>query len=175
MVVRPLDLTGGSSHADFVAFFEKNKTVVFRALLAQHMNREAAEDAIAEAFARAFVHWDIVAQHPNPRAWVIRTARNVYLSSRRSWDDRLRQADPPELTLPPPEPPADPLVIKAIQGLPERQREVLVLHALGGIPPKEIAQVLGVPIGTVSSWLSRARATLRDTLGETLSQEDQDE
>jgi DNA-directed RNA polymerase specialized sigma24 family protein len=55
MVVRPLDLTGGSSHADFAAFFEKNKTAVFRALLALHMNREAAEDAIAEAFARAFM------------------------------------------------------------------------------------------------------------------------
>jgi DNA-directed RNA polymerase specialized sigma24 family protein len=100
------------------------------------MDREAAEDATAEAFARALVKWDSVAQHPNPRAWVIRTARNAYLSWRRSWDDRRRHIDPPELATPPPELSADPSVIKAIQGLPEHQREVLVFYARGGLAPK---------------------------------------
>jgi RNA polymerase sigma-70 factor (ECF subfamily) len=174
MVVRPSDPAGRWARTDFAAFFAENKAPVFRALLAQHMDREAAEDATAEGFARALENWDSVVHHPNPRAWVIRTARNAYLSWRRSWDNRRLQVDPPELASPPPDVSTDPSVIKAIQGLPERQREALVLHALGGLTPKEIAQMLEVPIGTVSSRLCRARSTLRHTLGETLHQEDQD-
>jgi DNA-directed RNA polymerase specialized sigma24 family protein len=92
-----------SPPAEFAAFFAENKAAVFRALLAQHMDRAAAEDATAEGFARALVNWDSVAQHPNPRAWVIRTARNAYLSWRRSWDDHRLHVDPPELATPPPE------------------------------------------------------------------------
>jgi DNA-directed RNA polymerase specialized sigma24 family protein len=136
MVVRPSGPSSRLARPDFAAFFAENKTPVFRALLAQHMDRVAAEDATAEGFARAFVNWDSVAHHPNPRAWVIRTARNAYLSWRRSWDDRRLQGDPPELASPPPDLSADPSVIKAIQGLPERQREALVLHALGSLAPK---------------------------------------
>jgi RNA polymerase sigma factor (sigma-70 family) len=175
MVMPPPDPSRRSScPAEFAAFFTDNKAPVFQALLAQHMDRAAAEDATAEGFARALVNWDSVAQHPNPRAWVIRTARNAYLSWRRSWDDRRLQVDPPEPATPPPDLSADPLVIKAIQGLPERQREVLVYYALGGLAPKQIAQLLQVPTGTVSSRLCRARSTLRNILGQTLHQEDQD-
>jgi RNA polymerase sigma-70 factor (ECF subfamily) len=175
MAAEPPDLAGRlSCPANFARFFAENNAPVFRALLAQHMDREAAEDATAEGFARAFMNWDSVAQHPNPRAWVIRTARNAYLSWRRSWDDRRLQVHLPELATPPPDLSADPSIIKAIQGLPERQREVLVFYALGGLAPKEIAQMLEVPTGTVSSRLCRARSTLRNILGETLRQEDHD-
>ncbi|MDF2743240.1 MAG: polymerase, sigma-24 subunit, subfamily, partial [Actinomycetia bacterium] len=76
---------------------------MFRALLAGTLNRSAAEDATAEAFARAFAHWDTVAVHPNPRAWVLRVAWNCYRSSWRQWEGRW-SADPPGPTPPTPEP-----------------------------------------------------------------------
>jgi RNA polymerase sigma-70 factor (ECF subfamily) len=48
--------------------------------------------------------------------------------------------------------------------LPDEQREVLLLVALEGLTYKEAADALGIPIGTVMSWLSRARASLRTYL-----------
>jgi len=48
-------------------FYKNNSGPVFRALLAGTLNRVAAEDATAEAFARALAHWDTVASHPTPR------------------------------------------------------------------------------------------------------------
>jgi hypothetical protein len=55
-------MTLGPSEA-FALFFKNNSGPVFRALLAGTLNRAAAEDATAEAFARAFAHWDKVAVH----------------------------------------------------------------------------------------------------------------
>jgi DNA-directed RNA polymerase specialized sigma24 family protein len=53
-------VTVGPSEA-FTLFFKNNSDPVFRTLLAGTLNRAAAEDATAEAFARAFAHWDTVA------------------------------------------------------------------------------------------------------------------
>jgi DNA-directed RNA polymerase specialized sigma24 family protein len=81
----------------FALFFKNHSGSVFRALLAGTLNRAAAEDATAEAFARAFAHWDTVAVHPNPSAWVLRVAWNCYRSSWRQWESRW-SADPPAPT-----------------------------------------------------------------------------
>ena len=54
---------------------------------------------------------------------------------------------------------------EALQRLDLDQRTVLALSALEGQGPREIAEVLGVPVGTVHSRLSRARARMRELLG----------
>ena len=54
---------------------------------------------------------------------------------------------------------------RALEGLPARLREVLVLRELEGLSYKEIAEVAGIPIGTVMSSLSRARRRLEQALG----------
>ena len=54
---------------------------------------------------------------------------------------------------------------RAIAGLPEEQRQVLLLVGLEGFAYDDAASILGVPIGTVRSRLSRARNTLRNMLG----------
>ena len=54
---------------------------------------------------------------------------------------------------------------KAIAGLPDDYREVLVLVCVEDLSYREAAEVLGVPIGTVMSRLARARAKLGDALG----------
>ena len=95
-------MTVGPSEA-FALFYKHNSGPVFRTLLAGTLNRAAAEDATAEAFARAYAHWDTVAVHPNPRAWVLRVAWNCYRSSWRQWESRW-SADPPEATPPAPNP-----------------------------------------------------------------------
>jgi RNA polymerase sigma factor (sigma-70 family) len=158
----------------FVLFYKDNSGPVFRALLAGTLDRSAAEDATAEAFARAFAHWAQVADHPNPRAWVLRVAWNYHTSMWRRWDGR-RVADAPPATPPAAEQWVDPDLIAAVAGLPYGQREVLVLAALGELRPAEIAEVLGKAASTVRGQLSRARTTLRRVLGEPRSPEGHDD
>lgn len=148
----------------FALFYKNNSGPVFRALLAGTLDRAAAEDATAEAFARAFAHWHTVADHPNPRAWVLRVAWNYHHSMWRAWDSR-RVPDPPPATPPAAEQWVDPDLVAAIACLPYGQREVLVLVALGELTPTETAKILGKAASTVRGQLSRARATLRHLLG----------
>ena len=57
------------------------------------------------------------------------------------------------------------LVEKALSELPVRFREILVLRELEGLSYKEIADIMGVPMGTVISTLSRARDRFRKGVG----------
>jgi RNA polymerase sigma factor (sigma-70 family) len=158
----------------FALFFKNNSGPVFRALLAGTLNRAAAEDATAEAFARAYAHWDTVADHPNPRAWVLRVAWNYQRSSWRRWEGRW-SAEAPGPTPLAAEPWSDPDLVAAIRGLPYGQREVIVLVALGELTPSQTARVLGKPVGTVRSQLFRARAALRQALEENPGPEEHDD
>jgi DNA-directed RNA polymerase specialized sigma24 family protein len=158
----------------FALFYKDHSGPVFRALLAGTLNRAAAEDAAAEAFARAFAHWDTVAVHPNPRAWVLRVAWNCYRSSWRKWEGRWSAGVPP---VPPlaPEPWSDPDLVAAIRALPQCQREVIVLVALGELAPAQVARVLRKHSGTVRSLLSSARVALHRALAEPTDLEDDDD
>jgi DNA-directed RNA polymerase specialized sigma24 family protein len=159
---------GCSEPEQFAAFYKEYRGVVFRTILARIMDTAAAEDATAEAFARAYAHWDdTVAEHPNPRAWILKVAWNHHLSSWRGWGGRLAPG-PPVPSWPAPQPPVDPQVAEAIRSLPPRQRDVLVLAALGDMTPSEIAEVLSRAPGTVRAQLHHARARLRLALGQDL-------
>ena len=173
LVGRDRRVTMDASEA-FALFFRNNSGPVFRALLAGTLNRAAAEDATAEAFARAFAHWDTVAVHPNPRAWVLRVAWNCYRSSWRHWESRW-SADPLEAAPFAPEPWSDPELVAAIRALPRCQREVIILVGLGELTPTQVARVLGKPAGTVRSLLFQARVALHRALGEATDLEGDDD
>jgi RNA polymerase sigma factor (sigma-70 family) len=157
----------------FGLFYKDNSGPVFRALLAGTLNRAAAEDATAEAFARAWAHWDTVASHPNPKAWVLRVAWNHLRSSWRRWEARW-SVDQQEPSPRPPEPWFDPDLVAAIRSLPQGQREVIVLVAFGELTPTETAGVLGIADGTVRGQLFRARMALRQVLDEAPGPEGRD-
>ncbi len=165
MTVDPLEAFG--------LFYKDNSGPVFRALLAGTLNRAAAEDATAEAFARAWAHWDTVASHPNPKAWVLRVAWNHHRSSWRRWEARW-SAEQQEPSPPAAESWVDPDLIAAIRSLPQGQREVIVLLALGELTPTEIAGVLRRAVGTVGSQLFRARIALRQILADAPGREGRD-
>jgi DNA-directed RNA polymerase specialized sigma24 family protein len=157
----------------FALFFKENSGPVFRTLLAGTLNRAAAEDATAEAFTRALLHWDTVAVHSNPKAWVLRVAWNYHVSSWRTWEGR-RSPHPLGPAPPDPEPWIDPDLVAAIRALPHGQREVLVFVALGELTPSQVARVLGKPAGTVRSHLFHARVALHRALGEASEEDDDD-
>jgi RNA polymerase sigma factor (sigma-70 family) len=145
----------------FEQFYEATKSPVFRAvLLARAGDRHAAEDAVAEAYERAFLRWDKLVHHPNPTAWVIRTAINHRISAWRRW----RRQPPPPPNSSSESGGLDPGLVRLIRNLPEGQREVLALRVLLDFSTEQTAQALGVKQGTVKTQLHRALKQLRANL-----------
>ena len=127
-------------------------------------NRAAAEDAFQETFLAVHRALPAFRGEAKRSTWVYRIALRAAL--------RVRSRRPPELELPPPERPEPVLeardevrrVLEAMQQLNAEQRAVLSLFAIEGLGHKEIAEVLGVPEGTVWSRLHLARKRLAAAL-----------
>jgi len=127
-----------------------------------------AQDVVQEAFARALARPKGLNDVDNPEAWLRTVAINVV---RRRWRRRklldailLRDRPTVQLTAPPPEPERADLR-DALTRLPQQYREVIVLHYLADLPVDEVAELLGVPAGTVKSRLHRGRQALAGILG----------
>jgi len=122
-----------------------------------------AQDVVQEAFTRALARPSRLSDVDNPEAWLRTVAINVV---RRRWRRRklldtilLRERPVHQLTNAGPEPDRTDLS-GAIQALPRQFREVIVLHYLADLGVDDVAEMLGVPVGTVKSRLSRGRAAL---------------
>jgi len=137
-----------------------------------------AQDVVQDAIVRAMKFFDGF-RGVNARPWLLAIVRNTYLSSLRAMqreDLRPDLDDEPADT--DPEPNAyelDPSlalerkwererITRAMERLPLEFREVLVLRELEDLSYKEIAEIAGIPIGTVMSRLSRARRSLAECL-----------
>ena len=121
----------------------------------------AAEDIAAEALSRAYANWPRVSQLSYRDAWVLRVATNLALNATRR--RRLlfpgveaRRDDDAATTRV--------ALAGALQRLPARQREVVVLRHLAGLSEPEVAVRLGVSLGTVKTHLRRGHAALRGRL-----------
>jgi RNA polymerase sigma-70 factor (ECF subfamily) len=130
-----------------------------------------AEDVVQEACLRAFRYFGTF-RGGNARAWLLRIVRTTAL--RRLQRNRAQQfttefneeihtetceaINPETLLL---QRADTQLLEQAMNHLPDRLREVLMLRELEGLSYKEIAEVVGVPMGTVMSSLSRARERFR--------------
>jgi RNA polymerase sigma-70 factor, ECF subfamily len=137
-----------------------------------------AEDALQEAVLRAFRSYDRM-RPASPRAWLLRIVRNCCYDLRKQQHDRDGDASLEEEALPPDA--ASPVLgiaaespearllrmadARALEGalrdLAPEYREVFLLREIEGLAYKEIADVAGIPVGTVMSRLSRARSQLR--------------
>ncbi len=123
----------------------------------------AAEDLLQETFFQAARRVERVSQAVSPRAWLFTIARNV--ASTRLRRSRPVQDLPVELASS--EAVEDPRlerVRQVIASLPEAQRETLELRLRDALTYEEIANVLGIPIGTVRSRLHNALRHLRSEL-----------
>ncbi len=127
----------------------------------------SAEDVVQEAFVRALDHGRGFRRIDNPEAWLRRVAVNV---QRSRWRRMKTYAGlQPKLVddVTPFEPSPDHLeLVRALAGLPEVQREAVVLHHLADMPVHEVADMLGVPIGTIKTRLVRGRTTLAGLLSD---------
>ena len=157
----------------FEAVFTNNFARVHR-FLARRVGTTLADDLAAETFAVAFRRRrSFDPSLGNVRAWLFGITTNLL---RAHWREEQHLLSLEARTVPEAEPPADgddqaaarwvaPRLAQALGVLSQDQRDVLLLHAWAGLSNEEIASALGVPAGTIRSRLSRARAELRDYLG----------
>ncbi len=123
---------------------------------------------VQEAFCRALAKWPRISQYDDPVAWVRKVAWNLATSRWRRVRSNLHFVLRQRLEHTPGPDPAEVDLQAALNRLPPRQRQAVVLHYLSDVPVAEIARIMGVAEGTVKSWLHRARTTLdaRLRLGE---------
>jgi RNA polymerase sigma-70 factor (sigma-E family) len=126
-----------------------------------------AEDAVQEAYARAWQRWARLDGYADPEAWVRRVAYRIAVSSWRKTVNRLlahRRLGPPDQVA---GASVDQLALRdALLRLPPEQRVAVVLHHLVGLSVEEIAAETATPVGTVKSRLSRGRRALAEHVGE---------
>ncbi len=154
---------GDMSSDGFEAFYRDSRDVCFRSLLVAVGDADDADDLVAEAYSRAFARWNVVAEHPAPAAWVIRTGLNLH---RDRWRRTRRQRKRYTASghVPPPGLPVDPMLLEALLGLPRRQREVVALRVVADLDTAQTAEALGLAAGTVTAHLHRGLTTLRKRL-----------
>ena len=141
------------------------ETTLYRAALAILGDAHEAEDAVQDTFLRALRAWPGFRGDCAVETWLVRIAINVCKRQLRSPWRLLRapQESLDSLRMEGPEPPDDTLV-RAIQALPPKYREVIILYYYQEWRAWEIAQRLHVPVSTVTVRLSRARGLLRERL-----------
>lgn len=159
---------GEGRDAGFDAFYAATSGRVLGQLYVLTGDMATAEDAVAEAYTRAWQRWGMVSAYDVPEAWVRTVASRVAVSAWRKARNRLLAHS---RAVPAPVDPtrnrADLVALAdALRGIPERQRRAIVLHHLADLPVAEIAREMEVAEGTVKSWLSRARRSLVAALGE---------
>jgi RNA polymerase sigma-70 factor, ECF subfamily len=126
-------------------------------------NKETAQDLTQEAFLRAWKRWDKVAVFDSPEAWTRKVLHRLCIESWRKKQRRSRHALV-QLTASLEIPNDHFELAEAMKSLPGDQSRALLLHDGLGISIAETASELGVPEGTVKSWLSRARKVVADRL-----------
>lgn len=165
---------GGEDRAAFHELYRLTSAKLFGIALRICGNREAAEDVLHEVYLtiwRRAGAWE--PGRASPITWLATIARNRAIDWRRS--QGLRRAQPIEDApdLPDPAPDAERLLVAkgerhtlvdCMGELDARQHDAIRTAFFNGLTYGEIAEVRGVPLGTVKSWIRRGLARLKECL-----------
>jgi RNA polymerase sigma-70 factor, ECF subfamily len=158
----------------FGEIFDRHATVLHRYLV-RRLGPDDADGMVGEVFRIGFERrhtFDL--DQPSARPWLYGIATNLLKKHHRTEARRLRAMARLAALRFPQGDPADQVatavdaadlweqVAIAVEGLPELERDALLLHVWEGLSYEEVADALGIPIGTVRSRLHRARVGLRE-------------
>lgn len=169
---------------DYVARFEELFGIAYRAAYSVLGDQGDAEDCAQDTLAKALVKWRRIHDHAMP--WVARVASNAAIDRHRKrkrtimsdpTDGKIDVIGEPGRTTTPNFSAArrEPLphtlteqrsdLVRALQALPRRQREIVVLRHLAGLTEAETAEAMQTSIGNVKSSTHRALTKMRTELG----------
>jgi len=155
--------------------FRRHRSVAYRVAY-RLLGREAdALDAVQNGFVKALTHLERFGGRSSFKTWLLRIISNAALDlgRQRQRDARIGQApidDPPDRYGPTELPSPDTevtraelraIIDRALDRLPESQRQTFVLHVDGELSYRQIADAMGISIGTVMSRLYYARQKLK--------------
>jgi RNA polymerase sigma-70 factor, ECF subfamily len=166
-------LRGGDYRAALELLLPRYRDRVFRLALAMLRNRSEAEDVTQEIFLRLWRALPGYTGKASLSTWLYTISRNACLSQIRkrrpqvSLDDPQGQLDPEvaALAAPSTEQSATASVMRMLDSLPARYREVVTLFYMEDRSCEQTAAALGLPVGTVKALLHRARRRMIDLAG----------
>jgi len=165
-------IESAGSDIDLAALVETYSALLFRVAHSVLRSRAEAEDVVQDVFVRVIEHRLRLLAVRDMRVWLIRIAWNLALDRRRriqpeQFDDAFAES------LIARDMPADEAleeaqrmksVLRELERLPEKERHVLLLSAIGELGTREMAQLLGKSESAVRALLFRARTRLRERL-----------
>jgi RNA polymerase sigma-70 factor (sigma-E family) len=156
----------------FHVFFEQHHVKLSGLAYLLSGDASAADDLAADALTEVWRHWDRVSAAGDPAAY----ARGIVANLTRNWLRRqgrawrglqlLGRGLGGERSSPSPDVPAVVDVRSALKQLPYRRRACVVLRYAFDLPEREVADILGISVGTVKSQTSRGAKQLADLLRE---------
>ncbi|MEV6319219.1 SigE family RNA polymerase sigma factor [Streptomyces sp. NPDC051776] len=154
-------MSGMSNEATFDAFYAATAKRLVASVYAMTGDLAEAEDAVQEAYVRAWQRWDRLTREGDPLPWVRTVASRLAISTWRRTRNRLRaqlrHGPAPHV----PELSEDRVaLVNALRELGPDQRRAVVLHHLLDLPVEQVARETGVSNGAVRTRLSRARKQL---------------
>jgi RNA polymerase sigma-70 factor (sigma-E family) len=158
-------VVNATRHEEFGAYVAERRPVLLRTATRLAGDRAEAEDLLQSALAKTYVAWDRI----QDRAAVDGYVRRAMVNTQISWWRRRKLEVYPTDRLPdrPVEDHTDRSEMhdalgRALDRLPKRQRLAVMLRYYEDMSEREIAEVLGVSVGTVKSTVSRAMTRLRE-------------
>jgi RNA polymerase sigma-70 factor, ECF subfamily len=161
----PLEVIGAQT---FETLVSQQGERLIKSLSAIFLDRELAADAAQEAFVQLYLHWDDVIRKGEPEPWLYKVAMNRGKDYRRGLAraarlfQRLIDASGSEPSAEDSSPQTE--FMSVLSGLPARQRAAAALYYSADFSVAEIAAVMGISEGAVSSHLHRARVALKQIL-----------
>ncbi|TDC44376.1 SigE family RNA polymerase sigma factor [Actinomadura sp. KC345] len=159
----------GTRHEEFRSYVAERRAVLLRAATQLTSDRVEAEDLLQAALAKTYLAWDRIQDRAAVDGYVRRAMVNTQISwwrrrrldvyptdqlpDRPAVDDHTRRTDMRDA------------LGRALRRLPERQRLTVMLRYYEDMSEREIADLLGVSVGTVKSTVSRAMTKLREDDG----------
>lgn len=175
-------------HTEFEAEALPHMDVLYNFAVRTTGNQDDAHDLLQETYLKAYRFWDKYEKGTNIRAWLFRIMKNSYINQYRKetkepdkvdYEDienfyntiRAESTDPNDLQKQLYGNLLGDEVTKALQGLPDDFRTVVILCDIEGLTYEEIAEFVECPIGTVRSRLHRGRKLLQAELFEYAKQQ----
>ncbi len=162
-------ILGGEQDA-FRELYEITYKPLYAFLLSHTLNSEDAQDLLQDTYIQVYKNCHLYRKQGNPMAWMMKIAKNLFLMKCRKERDAVNYDElENELGFTDISNTDNRIVLeKMFQLLSQEDRDLIILHDVGGMKHREIAKLLDMPLGTVTARYNRGIRKLQKEFGERL-------